>query len=423
MKVLLITYYWPPAGGSGVQRWLKFVKYLPEFGIEPVVYTVKNPDYAIEDSSLLSEIPPSLEVLRGDIWEPNRILSKFSKSKKDNSSGFLNPNPTFIERQLQYIRANYFIPDARKFWIKPSVKQLSAYLEKNPVDVIITTGPPHSLHLIGLELKARYGIKWLADFRDPWTNIDYFHSLPLTSSSRARHYELETKVLEKADAVLVVGKSMKDEFIERANKVQVLTNGYDDFKQEGKIELDTKFSISHIGLMNADRNPMVLWRALTELVEESAEFEHDLQVNLIGKCAEEVYKAVADFNLEDKVDFVGYVGHNEVLAYQQASQVLLLSVNKVASAKSIVTGKIFEYLQSQRPIIGIGPVDGDLAEILEECEAGRMVDFEDMQSLKDVVTQHYKAYKAGKLVADSQHVQQYHRRNLTAALAKLLEKI
>ena len=128
MKVLLITYYWPPAGGSGVQRWLKFVKYLPEFGIEPVVYTVKNPDYAIEDSSLLSEIPPSLEVLRGDIWEPNRILSKFSKSKKDNSSGFLNPNPTFIERQLQYIRANYFIPDARKFWIKPSVKQLSAYL-------------------------------------------------------------------------------------------------------------------------------------------------------------------------------------------------------------------------------------------------------------------------------------------------------
>jgi len=423
LKVLLITYYWPPAGGSGVQRWLKFVKYLPEFGIEPVVYTVKNPDYAIQDSSLLSEIPPSLEVLRGDIWEPNKLLSIFSKSKKDNSSGFLNTNPSFIERQLQYIRANYFIPDARKFWIKPSVKLLSAYLEKNPIDVIITTGPPHSLHLIGLELKTRFGIKWMADFRDPWTNIDYFHSLPLTSSSRARHYELETKVLEKADAVLVVGKSMKDEFSERANKVQVLTNGYDDFKQEGKIELDTKFSISHIGLMNADRNPMVLWRALTELVEESAEFAHDLQVNLIGKCAEEVYKAVADFNLEDKVDFIGYVGHNEVLAYQQASQVLLLSVNKVASAKSIVTGKIFEYLQSQRPIIGIGPVDGDLAEILEECEAGRMVDFEDMQSLKDVVTQHYKAYKAGTLVADSQHVQQYHRRNLTAALAKLLEKI
>jgi glycosyltransferase involved in cell wall biosynthesis len=423
LKVLLITYYWPPAGGSGVQRWLKFVKYLPEFGIEPVVYTVKDPDYAIEDSSLLNELPEGLEVLRGDIWEPNRILSKLSKSKKDNSSGFLNPNPSFIERQLQFVRANYFIPDARKFWIKPSVKQLSDYLEKNHIDVIITTGPPHSLHLIGHELKIKFGVKWLADFRDPWTNIDYFHSLPLTKKSRKKHFELETMVLEKADAVLVVGMSMKDEFSDRTNKVQVLSNGYDDFKLDREIELDKKFSMSHIGLMNADRNPMVLWRALKELREESEEFGRDLQVNLIGKCAGEVYQAVADFNLKDKVDFIGYVDHQEVLAHQRASQVLLLSVNKVSSSRSIITGKVFEYLQSQRPILGIGPVDGDLAEILEDCRAGTMVDFEDVQSLKNVVTKYYKAYKAGKLVANSQNVNQYHRRNLTANLAKLLNKL
>ena len=423
MKVLLITYYWPPAGGSGVQRWLKFVKYLPEFGIAPVVYTVNNPDYAIEDASLISEIPKNLEVLRGDIWEPNNILSKFGKSKKDSSSGFLNTDPTFVERQLQYVRANYFIPDARKFWIKPSVKLLSAYLEKNPVDAIITTGPPHSLHLIGYELKIKFGVKWLADFRDPWTNIDYFHSLPLTRKSRQKHFELESMVLKKADAVLVVGKSMKDEFSDRTDKVQVLSNGYDDFKLEGEIELDKKFSISHIGLMNADRNPMVFWEALKELQEESDEFAHDLKVNLIGKCAQEVYQAVADFNLKDKVEFVGYVGHNEVLAYQQASQVLLLSVNKVASSKSIITGKVFEYLQSQRPIIGIGPPDGDLAEILKECKAGEMVDFEDVQSVKDVLRRYHKAYKKGTLMADSKNVNQYHRRNLTEDLATLLRKL
>lgn len=423
MKVLLITYYWPPAGGSGVQRWLKFVKYLPEFGIQPVVYTVKDPKYAIEDSSLVNEVPRDLEVLRGAIWEPNDILSRFSKSKKDNSSGFLNPNPSFVERQVQYIRANYFIPDARKFWIKPSVKQLSAYLETTQVDAIITTGPPHSLHLIGLALKNRFGIKWLADFRDPWTNIDYFHSLPLTNSSRQKHYELETRVLRKADAVLVVGKSMKAEFSDRAKEVQVLSNGYDDYQLEDEIELDKKFSISHIGLMNADRNPVVLWRALKELTEESDAFGIDLQVNLIGKCDEEVYKSVAQYDLMDKVDFIGYVGHNEVLAYQRASQLLLLSVNKVPSAKSIVTGKIFEYLQSKRPIIGIGPVDGDLAEILEESNAGQMVDFEDVQGLKDVITTYYKVYKTGKLIAESQNVDQYHRKNLTAVLAKLLNKL
>lgn len=423
MKVLLITYYWPPAGGSGVQRWLKFVKYLPDFGIQPVIYTVKDPKYAIEDSSLLNEIPADLEVLRGAIWEPNDILSRFNKSKKDNSSGFLNPNPSFVERQIQYIRANYFIPDARKFWIKPSVKQLSAYLKNNKIDAIITTGPPHSLHLIGLELKKRFGIKWLADFRDPWTNIDYFHSLPLTSSSRQKHYELETEVLKNADAVLVVGKSMKAEFTDRSDEVKVLSNGYDDYELEGEIELDKKFSISHIGLMNADRNPVVLWKALKELAEESEEFGNDLQVNLIGKCDEEVYKSVARYDLKDKVDFIGYVGHNEVLAYQRASQVLLLSVNKVPSAKSIITGKIFEYLQSKRPIIGIGPVDGDLAEVLEESKAGQTVDFEDAQGLKEVIMKYYKMYKTGKFIAASQNVDQYHRKNLTAELAKLLKTL
>jgi glycosyltransferase involved in cell wall biosynthesis len=423
LKVLLITYYWPPAGGSGVQRWLKFIKYLPEFDIETVVYTVKDPHYAIVDDSLLDEIPNELEVLKGGIWEPNSLLSKFGRSNKGPSAGFLNPKPSVTESLMQYIRANYFIPDARKFWIKPSVKLLSSYLENNKIDLIITTGPPHSLHLIGLELKKKYGLKWVADFRDPWTNIDYFHNLPLTKRSLKKHYDMETKVLKGADAVLVVGKSMKDEFTDRNSEVHVLTNGFDEVKESGKMDLDKHFSMSHIGLMNADRNPVVLWKVLKELVDESPDFANDLQVRMIGKCAEEVYKSVEESGLQSKVSFEGYVGHHEVLQYQQASQLLLLCVNKVPSAKSVVTGKVFEYLQSKRPILGIGPVDGDLAEILEETKAGMMVDFDDMPALKNVIRQYYADFKAGTLRASTQNVDHYHRKNLTVKLASLLREI
>lgn len=180
MKLLIITYYWPPSGGSGVQRWLKFTKYLREFGVEPVIYTVDNPKYAIEDVSLENEIPKGIETLRTPIFEPNSLLSIFGSKNKKESAGFLNPNPSFFGKIMQYIRANYFIPDARKYWIKPSVKYLKNYLKENSIDAVVTTGPPHSLHLIGLELKKQTSIKWVSDFRDPWTEIDYFHQLPLT---------------------------------------------------------------------------------------------------------------------------------------------------------------------------------------------------------------------------------------------------
>ncbi|MFZ2431302.1 MAG: glycosyl transferase family 1, partial [Lutibacter sp.] len=181
-KALIITYYWPPAGGSGVQRWLKFVKYFRDYGIEPIVYTVENPNYPILDESLSKDIPEGLEILTQPIWEPNNLFAFFGK-KKTESAGFLNANPSFFGKILQYIRANYFIPDARKYWVKPSTAYLRKYLKSNKIDVVITTGPPHSMHLIGLNLKKELNIKWIADFRDPWTEIDYFQQLPLTKKS------------------------------------------------------------------------------------------------------------------------------------------------------------------------------------------------------------------------------------------------
>lgn len=423
MKVLLITYYWPPAGGSGVQRWLKFVKYLPSFDVTPVVYTVKSPDYAIEDESLLSEVPGNIQVIRESIWEPNLILSRFNLKEKQKSVGFIEANPSFLGRQIQYVRANYFIPDARKFWIKPSVKKLIPFVLENDIDVIITTGPPHSLHMIGAEIKKKTGVKWLADFRDPWTNIDYFHSLPLTQKAKEKHYKLETMVLKEANAVTVVGNSMKEEFSDRNNHVHVLTNGFDDPSKTEEVLLDKEFSICHIGMMNADRNPKVLWQALKELVEASADFKKDLVVKLIGKCDQEVYQSVSKAGLKSHVSYVDYVPHKEVLKFQHAAQVLLLAVNNVPSAKSLVTGKIFEYLQSKRPVIGIGPVDGDLAGILNDTGAGQVIDFEDISSLKELIKNYYSLFKKGQLRGESRNIERYHRKHLSRELAEILKSL
>lgn len=417
---MIITYYWPPAGGSGVQRWLKFVKYLPQFGIEPIVYTVKNPNYPIEDHSLTSEVPEDVLVLRQPIWEPNTILNKRPNKK---SAGFLDEKPSFTGKVLQYIRANYFIPDARKFWAKPSVRYLTDYLNSNSVDVIITTGPPHSLHLIGMRLKEELGIKWIADFRDPWTAIDYFHKLPLTKKSLKKHQMLEQKVLNRADAVITVGKTMAAQFEPFNRNIQVITNGFDKVPYGENVALDKNFSMVHIGMLNADRNPPELWEALQELCEQDGKFSSDLEIKLIGETAAEVKRDLGRFGLLEKTNFIPYVSHNEAIKYQAAARVLLILVNKVPFSKGIITGKIFEYLNANRPILAIGPPDGDLAEILTKTGAGSIVDFNQKDVLKKEILSLYHAYKRGKSGGANKNIGQYHRRNLTEALSETIKSI
>lgn len=419
MKVLIITYYWPPAGGSGVQRWLKFVKYFRDFGIEPVIYTVANPKYALEDESLAKDIPEGIEILKQPIWEPNNILGK----RKKISAGFLATNPSKMSKLLHYVRANYFIPDARKFWIRPSIRYLSKYLNKNEVDVVISTGPPHSMHLIGNELKKKFDIKWISDFRDPWTEIDYFHQLPLTEKAFKKHHDLEKKVLENSDAVLVVGALMKSNYKKFNATIHVISNGYDTSVENKVIELDKKFSITHIGLMNDDRNPKLLWKVLEALNEEVEGFVDDLQLNLIGKVASSCLEEIKERNLVHQLELIDYLPHAKVQQLQKASQVLLLAVNNVPSAKGIITGKIFEYLLAKRPILAIGPVDGDLSKLLQETNSGVIIDFENEISLKSCILEFYSRYKAGDLFSDSKNIERYHRRNLTEKLSHIIKEI
>ena len=283
-RVLIVTYYWPPAGGPGVQRWLKFVKYLPEHDIEPIVYCPSNANYPIIDKSLKAEIPENISILKQPIKEPYKLANLFSKQTKTISKGIIKEknNQSLPERLMLFIRGNFFIPDARKQWVKPSTNFLTTYIQDFNIDTVITTGPPHSLHLIGLKIKQKLEVNWIADFRDPWTTIGYHKQLKLTNFAKKQHKQLESKVLNQADQIVVTSPSTKTEFEAITNKpITVITNGYDQEKVEVN-NLDEKFTLSHIGSLLSKRNPEILWQALSEIINNNDDFKRCFQLNLVG---------------------------------------------------------------------------------------------------------------------------------------------
>ena len=429
-KVLIITYYWPPSGGAGVQRWLKFVKYLRNFGWEPVIYTPSNPEFPVIDATLAKDIPSGIEVLSTPIWEPYEFYKKITgkKSTTKINSGFLNDkkSPGIIEQLSVWIRGNLFIPDARKFWIKPSVRFLTKYLKDNHVDAIVSTGPPHSMHLIALELKERLGIPWLADFRDPWTDIDYYKEMKISAFADKKHKRLELKTIRGCNTMVVVSRDMKENYeIMGGNNVQVITNGFDavdmDFKN---LVRDTKFSIAHIGTLPPSLNLKGLWQVLAELSESLPNFRNDLEIKLVGKVDKSVIADLSAFNLNDRINLIEYVTHDKAALLMKQSAILLLAINKDSpNAKGILTGKFFEYLASGRPIIAIGPSDGDLARILEETEAGFISEYNDLEQIRKIIVILYEKYRANDLNNNPKGIEKYSRKNLTSELATVLNKM
>jgi glycosyltransferase involved in cell wall biosynthesis len=419
LKVLIITYYWPPAGGSGVQRWLKFVKYLQGFNIQPIVYTISNPRYPTIDDSLLNEIPENIEVLKHPIWEPTDLL--FWKRELQQEGGISNASKNSF---LSFIRGNFFIPDPKLFWIKPSVKYLQSYLNKNDVDVIISTGPPHSMHLIAEKLHQKNDVKWLADFRDPWSDIYYNKDFKELSFVKNRNKKLEKSVLKKADCVLTVSNALKKEFSKYANRVEVVTNGFDDdFLEPSKVLLDEKFTISYIGLLPKQSNPENLFRVLQVLCSQHKDFEKDLQLNFIGDISDVVKTAVCKNKLKENTRFIDYVDHTKAIEYQQKAQVLLLLIPNVKKCKGILTGKLFEYLSAKRPILAIGPEDGDLADVIEDTNAGVIVDFDNDDKLSSEILKLYHQYKKGNLEVNSKNTNKYHRKELTKKVAFIINSL
>ena len=422
-KALIIAYYWPPAGGPGVQRWLKFVKYLPNFNVEPIVYVPENPNYPIIDETLLDEIPNNITILRQPIKEPYKLAGFLSKKESKRISKGIIHQPkrqSLVEKLLLYIRGNFFIPDARKNWVKPSVEYLSKYIQENNIETIITTGPPHSLHLIGMQLKQKLGVKWLADFRDPWTTIGYHNQLKLSKKSATKHKQLEKEVLLNADEIITTSFTTSKEFQSIVNKhVITITNGYDDQKKSS-VELDKKFTCSHIGSLLSQRNPEVLWKVFQELINENEDFKNNFQLNLIGVVSEDVLNSIYKHQLKEYVNLIGYVSHQDAVSYQKQSQVLLLIEIDSKDTKCIIPGKLFEYMVSERPIIAIGPKGADVETIIKQTNTGNYFTYNDYESLKNLFLNHFKAFKDGNLHTQPIGLQKYHRKQLTKQLSELI---
>lgn len=425
-KILIITYYWIPSGGSGVQRWVKFAKYLRNFSWEPVIYAPENPEYPSEDLSFVKDIPENITVIKKPIWEPYNIYrSLFGKRGETINAGFISEEKKSLKNKISFwLRGNLLIPDPRVFWVRPSVAFLKKYLIENEIDTIVTTGPPHSMHLIGKGLKKRIpNLKWIADFRDPWTSVYYFRDMHIGFLANMLHQELEKSVLKSADKVIVVSEGMKSEFQQIRSDIHIVTNGYDVEDDESKaIVPDNKFSISYVGLLTERQNPIQLWRVLAELCDEIPDFKTNLEIKLTGKIDHSAIATIESCNLTSHLIHTNYIPHSEAILMQRQSQILLLLMLNQPNTGSILTGKLFEYLAAKRPILGIGSCDGDAAKVLRETKAGVMIDFEDAVEMKKVVLNYYNQYCSGNLQVNSTAHEKYSRRELTAQLVKIMEQ-
>jgi len=440
-KVLIVTYYWPPAGGPGVQRWLKFAKYLPEFGYEPVIYTPENPSYPLVDETLKREVPDDLEIVKTSIWEPYQIAEKFSKSNKKFKGGQFDvgKNQSFVSKLSIFIRGNFFIPDARKFWVKPSIRFLKDYLKEHHIDIIITTGPPHSLHLIGLGLKKEMpNLKWIADFRDPWTEISYYKHLKLTSGSDKKHRQLEKSVFENADLTLATSYTDAENFRKNGANAFCVTNGFDKnvellHRESVQTKADNvicfqmddsaKFTLSYVGVLEQLRNPENLWKALIALSDNHQDFANDFELKFVGRVDDKILAGIENSVLKNNIKNLGYLAHGESVKEMENSTLLLITNFPNESSKGIIPGKLFEYLSTGKQIISFGPHGADVATILEKTKAGKHFDYTASGEIEAFILSLYRDWKSGKSIVKSANINEFSRKELTKRLASLLSEL
>jgi len=426
-KILIITYYWPPAGGPGVQRWLKFAKYLPDFGWKPIIYTPENPSYPLLDETLMKDVPENIEMVRTKIWEPYQLAEKLNKSNKKFKAGQFDvgKNQSWKSKLSIWVRGNFFIPDARVFWVKPSVTFLEKYLKENNINTIVTSGPPHSLHLIGLGLKNKIpNLKWIADFRDPWTEISYYKHLKLTKSSDKKHRQLESAVFKNADITLATSYTDAENFRKAGANAVCITNGFDESDSDEKVKgqkAENKFTLSYIGVLEQLRNPENLWKALDELIIENTDFAANFSLKFVGRIDDKILQTIENSKLKNHILNLGYLSHGKAVEEMQNSDLLLITNFPNESSKGIIPGKIFEYLASGKQIISFGPDKADVAKILEETQAGKHFNYQDTETVKKFILEKFELWKNGSLLKNTQNIEQFSRRNLTRQLTEVLK--
>ncbi len=499
-RVLIITYYWPPSGGSGVQRWVKFAKYLPQNGWQPVIYTPENPEFSLIDRTLEDDIPEEAVILKRPILEPYGIYRRLSgkggavsreaagqvetvaadfpedgtataqggwpgvhtedetanapkkMAASPENGAYVSPkaltatgtevNPINAQKKSLgqkislWIRGNLFIPDPRCLWVRPSVKFLKKYLEEHPVDIIVSTGPPHSMHLIARRLARETGLPWVADFRDPWTRMFYFKHLPLTRMALRRNKRLEQKVLDDASAVVAVSPLVQDEFRQMTSTpVTLITNGFDEedfetadtemrvLEEETGSENEDLFNIVHTGLFAADGNPLELWKVLSEIAQSDGEFASRLRIRLSGKTDRQILDSISEAGLGKNLVNLGYVSHDEAVREQCGASALILPLRREPEYRATLPGKLFEYLASRRPVIGIGQTDGAMARLLTDAHAGATFDWDDAGGLKKEVLRCWSLSREGRLLDNDADIGRYSRKRLTREMAGLFDSL
>jgi len=427
-KVLFITYYWPPSGGAGVQRCLKFVKHLPEFDITPTVITVseKEASYPVLDHTLAADIPAEVQVIRTSTNEPFEYYKKLTGKKEIPYGGFANENKTSLTQKIfKFLRGNLFIPDARVGWNKYAINAASQLLEQESFEAVVTTSPPHSTQLIGLHLQKKFGIKWIADLRDPWTDIYYYKDLNHTSWARKIDAKYEQSVIEKADALLVTSSNTKQLFLAKAphvesTKIKVLPNGFDeeDFKIASEPPSDA-FVITYTGTITESYNIEIFLQALATISNRYSEIPYKLR--FVGKISDSILKQVKDAGIQNFTEVIPFVPHTESVKYLLSSTILLMGIPDVANNFCILPGKLFEYLATNKPIICIGPLNSDADQIIDECGAGRVFYYADYELMVDHLDQLSNMWKVNhNLDLPSVNYRRYSRRNLTGELAEII---
>lgn len=419
---LLLTFYWPPAGGPGVHRWLRFSKYFTSFGWNLHVYCPDNAAWPIVDPALEAEVPEDITIVRRSIFEPHKYLGK---QNNPNVGGGItrSKKSSFVQRAIIWIRGNLFIPDARVFWIVPSARYLKKYLKQHPeIDTIISSGPPHSLHLIALRLKKKFpNLKWVADFRDPWTDIDFYGDLAIGKWADSRHKRLEKEVLTKADYVITVSEACASGLAAIGNRaVEVFTNGYNFPEVPVSAQLTAKFEIGHFGSMSFARNPEVVWKALAELLKEIPTLKKDLSIRLVGPVDFSVFERIETHQLTSFVDHSALVTHQESILAQQQTQILLLVANNTGNVKGILTGKLFEYLGAGRPILAIGEKDSNMQGVIETTNAGQFADYHDIELVKNTLRKWYSDYQSGNLTQEAENLEQFSSKTIIEGLLKMI---
>lgn len=415
-KVLIITYYWPPSGGVGVQRWMHFSINLKKLGWEPIIYTPSNPQFDIQDEAL-EALVSDIRVIKRPIWEPfsifHRLTGKKNKGKVQQGLVLEKSSKSWLDHLFVWIRGNLFVPDPRVFWVRPSISFLQPFIKEEGINYVITTSPPHSMHLIGLGLKKRLPeVKWMADLRDAWSGWDILPKLYVSSLILWFHRRMERNVLENCDRVLTVGKGYAQEFRSKAKKelsIEIIRNGMPAREGGRQTSPDPdQFTIGYFGLLNELRDPDFLWDQLSGLCKEDERFAQRFRLRIGGIISDSIKSRIQQDNfLGSRTTFLGYLKHEEVFQEYNKCDLLLLLQNKSDNAKWVLPVKFFEYLSAKKPILCIAPNEGELAEIIQSYEVGEVYSPTSGSEMGNFI----KSVFAGSYVSNTAHFDQLLKEN------------